>query len=81
MSDFRERIASARERLHATSADQVELRILREEVARLTEALTVDHLRVALACIEAIHGEEPRWDAGAAKAIRRALEATEGEHA
>ena len=39
MSDFRERIASARERLHATSADQVELRILREEVERLTEAL------------------------------------------
>jgi predicted nucleic acid-binding Zn-ribbon protein len=39
MSDFRERIASARERLHATSADQAELRILREEVARLTEAL------------------------------------------
>ena len=51
------------------------------EVERLTEALTVDHLRVALACIEAIHGEEPRWDAGAAKAIRRAIEATEGEHA
>ena len=39
MSDFRERIASARACLHATSADQVELRILREEVARLTEAL------------------------------------------
>ena len=54
MSDFRERIASARERLDPTSADQVELRILREEVERLTEALADDlaRVRAALAALD-----------------------------
>jgi hypothetical protein len=65
----------------ANAALEARVAELEAEVAWLTEALTVDHLRVALACIETIHGEEPRWDAGAAKAIRRAIEATEGKAA